>query len=263
MQALKKHYEKFLLGAVLLGLAAAAAWLPINVSSVRESLQTATEVKRATKVELLPPLNLSTNQEVLNRLKAPPKLNYGEFGHNIFNPIPWKKRPDGTMVPLLERGLSELTVTNITPLYLKVDYQSLRDAGDGVRYQFQISREGSTNAAQRGPMLRYLTVGNKAEGVTLKDVKGPKEAPTEFSIELQDVRGTFAVTKENPLRIIMGHSADLRYDPEKRSFVKQRVGQKITLGGDAYNIVAITQADVTLEDVKTKKRKTIRLSGAQ
>jgi Lhr-like helicase len=62
--------------------------------------------------------------------------------------------------------------------------------------------------------------------------------------------------------LVAGYSADLRCESESRSFVKQRSGQKITLSGATYNIVAISQHDVTLEDSQTKKRTTIEWRGA-
>jgi Lhr-like helicase len=45
---------------------------------------------------------------------------------------------------------------------------------------------------------------------------------------------------------------------DRRSYPRQRQGQKLTLGGNTYNIVAISEADVTLEDQATKKRTTLR-----
>jgi proline racemase len=62
---------------------------------------------------------------------------------------------------------------------------------------------------------------------------------------------------------VAGYAADLRYEAESKNFLRQRMGQKLTFGGESYNIVAITQNGVTLEDSRTKKRTIIQWSVAR
>ena len=262
MEFLKNHYEKVILSIVLLGLAVAAAWLPIKVNAVRDALQQSTINMGDIRPKPLAALDTASFQGLVSRAKTPPKLSFGSSGHNVFNPLQWKKKPDGTPVPSTDTGLNALTVTNIAPLHLKIEYQGTRDSGDNIRYQFNVTREAATNSTLRGPVMRVVAVGAKNDVFTLKEAKGPREEPTEFILELVDGKSVVSVSREKPLVLVTGYSADLRYETESKSYLKQRASQKLSLSGVAYNIVAITSSDVTLEDNQTKKRTTIRWSAA-
>lgn len=263
MEFLKKHYEKIILSVVLLGMAVAAALLPLKVSQVREDLQQATRVFESKKIKPLPELDLTTNMAVLQRVRNPGKYNIAAPGHNLFNPIQWKKKADGTPVPSELFGLNSLVVTNISPLLLKIEYRGPRDSGGDLRYDFIVTREASTNNAARGPSPRTVALGGKTDVLAVKDVQGPKENPTEILIELVDSKHTVSVSKEKPYSEVAGYMADLRYETEGKAFLRQRQGQKISFGGGTYNIIAISPSDVTLEDNKTKKRTRISLKASQ
>lgn len=262
MDFLKKHYEKVVLSLLLLAMAVAAALLPLKVSQVRGELQQATRVYRARNPKPLPELDLSTNQVVLRRVLNPGKLSIAATGHNIFNPIQWKKKADGTPVPSELFGLSSLSLTNILPLQTRIQYRGSRDTGENQRYDFLITREAATNSAARGPVPRVLSLGGKTDLFVVKEAKGPKEAPTEVVLELTESRAVVTVSREKPYEETEGYMADLRYDAENKSFLRQRVGQKLSFAGETYNIIAIGPADVTLEDNRTKKRTTIGLKAA-
>jgi Lhr-like helicase len=47
--------------------------------------------------------------------------------------------------------------------------------------------------------------------------------------------------------------ADLLYKPDTRSFLNRRIGDRIRIGGEEYNIVAITQNEVVLSASNGKK----------
>src|ERR1051325_11802909 len=124
MDFIKKHYEKVLLSIVLLGLAAAAAALPWQVSHERDRLE---EIRRnlTVKVKSKPfkPLDewLNTNKTTLSRLETP--LNLQLSGpHNLFNPVPWKKTPDNVLVPIRtgsELGPGAVKIVTIKELKLQ------------------------------------------------------------------------------------------------------------------------------------------------
>jgi hypothetical protein len=259
MELLKKHYEKILLSVVLVGLAVAAVWLVFRVSAVRQSLEEASQTFFGVRVQPLPPLDMSTNRALLGRLKAPDKCPLGDPGHNVFNPVPWIRLPNGPMAPRGDTGLKALVVTNLTPLYLRIEYLGAQGAGESTRYQFMVAREASTNAALWRPMVRTATLGNKNELFVIKDVKGPRENPTELLLELNDTKATVSVAKDKPYSEVAGYAADLRYDLESRVFNKKRIGDKISLADSTSTIVAIGSNEVILEDSKTIKRTTLRL----
>ena len=131
MQFLKKHYEKVLLSIVLLGLAAAAAALPWQVSRERDRLE---EIRRNLTVKVKPkpfkPLDdwLSTNKAALARLENPLDLELSG-PHNLFNPVPWKKLPGGQMVPIRtgsELGPGAVKIVQIRELMPQVSFETVR-----------------------------------------------------------------------------------------------------------------------------------------
>jgi len=262
MEFIKKHYEKLIRSVVLLGMAVAAALLPLKVSQVRQELQQATlNIERA-RIKPLPELDLSTNNTILRRVRNPAKLAIDAPGHNLFNPIQWKKKPDGTPVPSEQFGLDALVVTNISPLLFKIEFRGVRDSGGDIRYDFMVTREAATNSAARGPLPRTLAVGGRADQFVVKDVDGPKEKPDGIILEIKDLPQPVVVTREKPYTEVGGYTADLWHRTENKVFLRQRQGQKLSFGGSTYNIIAITERDVTLEDSRNKKRTTISRKSA-
>jgi hypothetical protein len=260
MEFLRKHYEKILLSVVLLGMAVAAAFLPLKVSQVREDLAQTTRNYDQRKIDPIPELDLSTNLAVLTRVRNPAKIALASAGHNIFNPVEWKKKPDGTPIPGESIGVGALAVTNISPLYLKIDFRGGHDSGGEIRYDFMITREAATNASLRSPQPRSIPMGGKTEVFTLREAKGPKEAPTEVVVDLTESRQAVTVAKGKPYAETAGYAADFKYELENKSIPpRQRVGQKLTLGGGTYNIIEITATNVTLEDSRTKKRSAVAI----
>jgi hypothetical protein len=125
-----------------------------------------------------------------------------------------------------------------------------------------VTRDAATNSAARGPLPRTLAVGARTDLFTVKDVDGPKEDPQGIIIELADTRRPVVVTREKPYTEVGGYAADLWHKTENKVFLRQRQGQKLSFGGGTYNIIAISERDVTLEDSRNKKRTTISLKGA-
>jgi len=66
------------------------------------------------------------------------------------------------------------------------------------------------------------------------------------------------VKKDTPFRRVDGYLADLRYDPEKRTFLNRRVGDRLVIASEEYNIVAITENEVVVSQKLTGKKFTIR-----
>src|SRR3974390_220798 len=124
MDFLKKHYEKLLLGIVLLGLAVAAAFLPIKINSERAMLDQKKSELTHPKVVPLTNLDLTGPEDALKLMATPALINFSE-PNKLFNPMPWQKAPDGRLIRADRVGPSALSVTNITPLYLKLTLDSV------------------------------------------------------------------------------------------------------------------------------------------
>ena len=86
MEILKKHFEKLLLGVVLLGLVVGAAFLPLMIASERQSLRDMAQAELRRTPGELPKLDLSKSEQLLARLQAALKLDFSS-SHKVFNPV--------------------------------------------------------------------------------------------------------------------------------------------------------------------------------
>jgi hypothetical protein len=246
MEFLKKHYEKILLSVVLLCLALTAAWFPAKINKEKEESQ-GYKVGLPTP-KALPPIDLTTNEAALQRLQHPPTVVLsGE--HNLFNPVTWKVKSDGSFLKILREGVEALTVTAIQPLYLEISYERATPPG----YWIGIKRM----SIKRAPV--YAKVNEKKDLFTIKDVKGPTENPNALDMVLTDTGETVSITKDKPYQKVEGYAVDLRYDPDNLSFPKRHINDIITFGGESYKIIAITANDVRVQAISTDKRTTIPL----
>jgi hypothetical protein len=256
MQFIKKHYEKVLLGFVLLGLAVAAALLPLKIATEKQDLEEQRKTKTAINVKPLPPLEQARYQGALQHLQTAVNLNF--YGvHNLLNPVAWKKGADGRLFPIRtgkEEGPDAVVPAQITPLYLIVSFDSVTVAG----YVIGVENEAAATPEKRRKKPSSAT---KTEIYTLQEVKGPTNSPTELVLVLNDTGKRVSIAPDKPYKQVEGYAADLKYDLEKKTWPMRRVGS--TLGffaGDEYNVVAITESDVVLSAKSTGKKTTIKLN---
>lgn len=266
MDFLKKHYEKILLGAVLLGLAAAAAYLPIKITNERRDL----EEKRVTifsrRVQPLKPVDATRLETAYRRLEAPVKPNFSGT-HNLFNPVPWQKRPDGSLIKITtggEIGPAAVALIKANPLYTTITYES--PGSDEATHLVGVERQAETNPALRRKKSSYAKLNIKGEMFTLREVSGPPDK-RELSLELNESGERITISAAQPYRRVAGYTADLRYDPEKRTWLARRVGDRLVFAGDEFtvasiNLVATNQFEVVLSARSTGKKTTIRNSAA-
>jgi hypothetical protein len=259
MDILKKHYEKIVLGGVLLILVVSAAMLPVVIGSERDNLQSQSEqiVNRPSRP--LDPVNLSTQQVVLQRVQAGVTLDLGSR-HKAFNPVFWQKAPDGRTIKVAtgdEIGPRALTVTKSVPLYLTITLDSI-NPGDGTspaRYIIGVEREAAAEASKRRKKQYYATVDNKNDAFLLRKVNGPPDNPTDLVLELTDTGEEVLISKEKPFRRVDGYTVDLKYDPERKTWPNQRVNSTLRFGNEEYIIVAITKNEIVVL-AKSNQKKT-------
>src|SRR3954470_13356754 len=142
MEFLKKHYEKLILSIVLLGLAAVAATLPMQVNKEKESEENRKNSLIGAKVTPFPPIDLSTNQAVLEKVKKPIKFDIAGK-HNLFNPVPWVEKPNGELVKIQGNvGIDALHVTAIHPLHMVVSFDEVvptTGPNNTTEYKYQVT----------------------------------------------------------------------------------------------------------------------------
>ena len=254
MDFLKKHYEKILLGVVLIGLAAAVVFLQFVVSSEKQKLTELTSSVLNPKVKPLTNLDMTLLDAAIKRVAAPAMIDLGP-PNRLFNPMPWQKSADGRLIPSQKVGPNAVTVTNVAELYLKLTLDSVTVSDSGPKYVIGIEKQAAPMAAQRTKKQTYCTLQppTKNETFTMVDVKGKPEDPSQIIVQLNDTGERAAITKDKPFARVDGYMADLRYDPEKKNWNDRRNGAVLAFNGEDYKIVAISKTEVVLSAPNQKK----------
>ena len=266
MTFIKKHYEKVLLSIVLLGLAVAAAALPLQVARVRTFIdETVISLPRTTTPKPFKPLDeyLTTNEVVVKRFEGPVEFDFSA-PHNLFNPVIWKKGRSGRLEKFAtgtEIGPGALVVTNITELRLTVEFEkpeAVGSVGDNYRYHFTVTRDTDSNPKR--PQTATRGIPNTL--FLLTKVDGPPNQPTALHLQFKDEKQEIVVGKDKPFVRVIGYAADLKYPRDTRPYLRKRVKDVLTLRDDPekYKIVAITTNEVVLSAESTQKRTTLRLN---
>jgi hypothetical protein len=268
MDFLKKHYEKVLLGMVLVGLAGGAALLPWMIWSDTEAERQKKEQITSRRIDPLEPLNLTNVTALIHRAATPMSLDFATL-NKVFNPVPWQKSPDGTLKKIMhgnELGIGAMVVTKITPLYTTFTLDSVIPSETGARYMIGIVREADAKAGDRGKKTVGASLNEKnKEGFTIREVKGPPdkitEATPELTLELTDTGERASVSKGKPFKRADGYMADLKYPPENRTWSNQRLNATIPrIAGEDYNLVAIATNEVVFSAKSNHKKTSIPFS---
>jgi hypothetical protein len=263
MELIKKHYEKVLLGLVLLLAMAAVAlllfWIPNEKARLEEER---TQILQR-PVKPLTNLDLTLSDGVVKRLGTALDADFGR-PHNLVNPVQWQKAPDGKLIKLErgnEVGPEAAVVTNTTPLYLILSFDSVGPSTSGAPsgYLIGIEKQASPAVEKRRKKQTFAKLNEKKEDTfTLREIKGPPENPTELVVELSDTGDRVSLSKEKPYKRVDGYLASLRYDREKKNFPARRVGDRVIINSERYNIVAISENEVVVLQELTGKKFTIR-----
>lgn len=259
MDFLKKHYEKILLGVVLLGLVGAAVFLPFLILHDRKELEDKRTGIIRHAVRPLPPLDLTAQSNAIQRLQLPYSLNF-ETTNRLFNPVEWQKAVNNTLIKIEsgnEVGPQATRITKITPLYFILTLSSVETNQFGARYVIEVERQAAAAAWQRARRQHYGSVGDKNEAFTIISVNGPPGNPTQLNLRLTDSGERVALSKSKPYRRLDGYMTDLKYGPEGKNWEDQRVGDDLKFAGDDYIIVAINQNEVVLSAKSNQKKTTL------
>ena len=257
MAFLRKHYEKILFGVMLAGLIGVLVFMLFFIASDQEDMQKKRDVVLNPPVHELTNLDLTMLDGVTARAKAPYYLDL-ETTNKLFNPMEWQKSLDGNLILVGKRtGLQVAVVTNITPLYLVVSLDSVITNELGARYVVQVERQSAPTLAKRRPTRHYLAKDEKpssSDPVTLLSVKGPVDNPESLDLKLNDSGELITISKDKPYRRTDAYAADFRYDPEKKVFRGERVGDKVSFGGVDYNVVDVNSNELILSDQSNQKK---------
>jgi hypothetical protein len=259
MDFIKKHYEKIILSVVLLGLVAALLGLPFLIASDHARTEEIEQTIIKTSSEPLPPLDLTQQSNVAERLESPPSYDFSTT-NKLFNPVEWKKAANGTLIKIKNGNeiVEGAVITKITPLYFMVTLDSVETNEFGARYVISVERQGAPNPMMRRKREHYVSIGDKNEAFTLLSAKGVPENPDQLVLKLADSGETVTISKNKPFQRVDAYTADLKYDLEKKVFLARREGSVISFGGEEYIIVAIHPNEVILSAASNQKRTTLR-----
>lgn len=243
MEFLKSHYEKVVLSVVLLGVAAAALFLTLEVGRVQAGLDEQLQSISARRPKELQPLDLTNNLQVLGRLSQVPQLEL-DGPHNTFNPGTWDRAGDQLRRKAGRGWLDLLEISEIKPLNLIIQFAGVAGLSDSPRYQFNVTREYESQISKRRPTITSLTPGTKNDLFILRDIKGAPSAPSELICELVEDSRLISVTPDQPYVETVGYAADLRYDG--KDLKEKRVDETLNLSGATYKIVAIGKEELVV-----------------
>jgi hypothetical protein len=260
MDFLKKHYEKIIFCAVLLGVIGFLAFLPFVIASDQQDMKAMREKIIGRPVKPLPDLDLTDQQNILERLQSPANFDFSTQ-NKLFNPIEWKMDANHVMFPIIngnEIGASAAVVTKIDPLYLVVTLDQVETNATEPRYVIGLEHQAAAFPPARRKQQRYASVGEKKDFFTIDYVKGDPLNPDEMVLKLTDTGEMATLTKDKPFQRVDAYTADLKYDPEKRNFANRRVGSMVSFNGEDYIIVAIDANEVILSSQSNQKKTILR-----
>jgi hypothetical protein len=262
MDFLKKHYEKVLLGLVLLGLAVGAVFLILMIPSERAALRAQSDEIINRPAKPLPALELNKAAGLIGRMSAADCLDLTST-NKVFNTMQWLRKPDGSLIKVAlgnEIGPEAVVVTKITPLYTTITFEGMLPSDSGPRYDLTVEREAAAKSSQRTRRHFPATLNSKTGTFVIREVRGPADNPTELVLELTDTMERVTLSKEKPYKRVDGYMADFKYPPDNKTWTNQRKDAggpytpAINIAGEGYIVVAITKNEVVLSAKSNNKR---------
>jgi hypothetical protein len=259
MDFIKKHYEKILLCAVLLGLVGALVMMGFVIEMDKQKSQDVKNSFFGGKIQALPELDFTQQTNLVERLQSPPDLDFST-SNKLFNPVQWQKDVNGKLIKITGDnviGPGAAVITKITPLYFILTFEAVETNAQPIGYFISVENQAAAYPQQRRPLRHYATLGEKNNIFTITNIIGAPGNPDQVVLKLSD-GGTATVTPGKPFQRVDGYSADLKYDPEGLKWPARRVGADLKFAGDDYNIVAIHENEVILSAQSNQKRTTLR-----
>ena len=257
MEFLKKHYEKIILSVVLLGLLGAVGFMLVVIPTEQDKVSKYVEGIISRKPVPLTNLDLTAESNVVERLQSPYELDF-DTKNKLFNPMEWVRTVNGQLIQKEGAGPQTALVTSVTPLYFILSLDSVETNELGVRYVIAVERQASQNPAISHRQTRYASVGEKKDVFTITSVKGPPDNPEALIIRLADTGETVTITKDQPYRRVDGYMADLKYEPEGKTWRSQRIGSMLHFYNDEFTIVDIGAHEVVILAQSNQRKWTLR-----
>ena len=124
MEFLKNHYEKIVLGLMLLLMATGAVVLVLEGGSVQERLKEYRQLVIGGDGKPPPQEDLEKLRNILTSAAKPSQADFVKV-HRIFNPMAWYVDTNGNLIPGTKVGVSMLAVHSITPQRLLLEFNGI------------------------------------------------------------------------------------------------------------------------------------------
>jgi hypothetical protein len=260
MSFIKKNYEKVLLGAVLLGLVGTLLFLPVMITADQNKAQAMRDSLIHPPPKPLPALDMSHETNVLNQVELPFEIDF-ETTNRLFNPMEWRKTPDGRLFPIKtgsDDGPGAIKVTRLIPLYFVLKLDSVEPANQfsPARYVISVQRQNAAMPSQRNAHPHYISIGEKNEAFSLVSVTGPANDP-QLAVQVADTGETVNLSKSKPYQRVSGYAADLAYPLLGKKWNDQRLDSNLKIDTGDYIVVVIDANEVVISAESNQKKTTL------
>lgn len=282
MEFLKSHYEKIILGLMLLLMAGGAVVLVLEAGSVQAQLDEYRRIVAGGGEGKPPPQeNLEQLREILAKAAKPVRTDFITT-HRVFNPGAWYVDTNGNLIAGDKVGVSQLVVHSITPQQLLLEFAAIGGSAERPSVSMNMVRQFAKTPAERNKTRRSVslnatnTPASATQANTLdaarklvllaREIGGTPENP-EVKCELHEPGKDalrFTLSKAAGLAHVVEYVAHIQYLVET-NFV-WRVARKDTqldFAGDTNIVVDITASNVVVRAVSNDKVTTLPLGPAQ
>ena len=257
MQFLKRHFEKIILSAVLVGLGAAAFWLFEAVTEAKT--QRGPNLEKPPPNKPWVPLDVTLLRTTIKNLKEAPDFTLSG-DHNLFNPVTWKMSKDGRLFKQLKEGPDALTVTDIRPLEYTIKLDSKAGEGFYIVAEHPMGKHAKwfANINDKGPKTAPYPCVIVGTNEALQD-------PPKIQILIPETKETVTLLANQPYKRVEMYKTNLKYNASDTNnvFTKQHINDRLRLSGETWKIVAITNNAVTLSNLHSSKRETKEWNGGK
>ncbi|MFA6545592.1 MAG: hypothetical protein WCS99_14330 [Limisphaerales bacterium] len=275
MEFLKNHYEKIVLGLMLLLMATGAVVLVLQVGSAQEELDKFRNITLEGEGKGPSGVNMTNRMKALNSFTNPPQVEFVSV-HKVFNPDTWYVDTNGNFVAGVNVGVRRLLVQQITSQHLKLELVSIGGSPERPSVKVSVVKEFGKTLGEQGKKSVTLSLNTTNSINTLdasrklvllaREIGGTPEMP-EVRFELLEPGKEpvqFTMTKAKGFTIVVDHVAHIVY-PVETNFVWRaaRKDTPLVFAGDTNIVVEITTSNVVVKAVSNDKPTTIPLGPAQ
>lgn len=281
MEFLKNHYEKIVLGLMLLLMASGAVLLVLEAGSVQTQLDEYRKLIIGGDGKPPPAQDLDKMKKLLAGATKPSQTDFATV-HRVFNPGAWYVDTNGNLIAGTKVGVSQLAVHSITPQRLLLELVSTGGTADKPTVSISVTKEFAPTVALQSKTRKtfFLTATNTAATATsantldtqrklvllVREVGGTPENP-EAKCELHEPgkdTQKFNLTKTLGFISVVEHIANIQYLVETNfAWPKARKDTQMSFAGDTNIVVEVTATNVVVRAISNDKVTTLPLGPQQ